>query len=59
VLGPKTFIAHTEDVDDMFARHALQHHCYADDTQTYVSAPPSQVQSIALCLQHCIADVAH
>jgi len=23
VLGPKTFIAYTEDVDDIFARHAL------------------------------------
>ena len=58
VLGPKTFIAYTEDVHDIFAHHALQHHCYADDTQAYVSAPPSQVQSLALRLQHCIADVA-
>jgi len=32
VLGPKTFIAYTEEVDDIFALHALQHHCYADDT---------------------------
>ena len=45
-------------IDAIFAHHALQHHCYADDTQTYVSAPPSQVQSTALRLQRCIADVA-
>jgi len=55
------FISYTEDVDDIFARHVLQHHCYADDTHThiiYVSAPPSQVKSILPRLQHCIADVA-
>ena len=51
------FIAYTEDIDDIFARHALQHHCYADDIQMYVSAPPSQVKSISPWLQHCIADV--
>lgn len=59
VLGPKMFIAYTEDIDEIFAGHALQHHCFADDTQTYVSGPTSQVQSIAPCLQHCIADVAN
>jgi len=51
------FIAYTEDIDDIFARRALQHHCYADDIQIYVSAPPSQVKSISPWLQHCIADV--
>ena len=36
VLGPKMLIAYTEDID-IFARHALQHHSYAGDTQTYTS----------------------
>jgi len=35
----------------------VQHHCYACDTQTYVSCPPSQIHSIAPCLQRCITDV--
>ena len=48
-LGPKMFIAYIEDIDDIFACHALQRHSYADDTQTYVSALPSQVQSICGC----------
>jgi len=46
VLGPKTFSVYTEDIDDIFARHALQHHCYADDTQTRVSAPPPAVAGL-------------
>jgi len=47
-----------EDIDEIFDRHGLEHHCYDDDTQMYVSAPPSKVQSIAMRLQRCIADIA-
>ena len=48
VLCREMFIpTSTEDTDDSCARHALQHHGIADDTQMYVSAPPSQVQSIS------------
>jgi len=52
------FITYTEDIDDIFARHARHHHYYADDTQTYVAAVPSQAQSVSPWLQHCIAYVA-
>ena len=31
VLGPKRFIEYTEDVDDLFVRHSMRHHLFADD----------------------------
>ena len=34
-LGPKTFIAYTEEMDRIFAQHDVSHHCFADDTQAY------------------------
>ena len=39
-LGPKTFIAYTEDVDSIFSAHHVQHHSYVDDIQGYVATPP-------------------
>jgi len=41
VLEPKTFSVYTEDIDDIFARHALQHHCYADDTDARLCSAAS------------------
>ena len=40
-LGPKTFIAYTEDVDGVFLAQHLYHHSYADDMQAYMSTVPS------------------
>ena len=57
-LGPKTFIAYTEEINSVFADHRLDHHCFADDTQAYVATVPSQAHTIAPRVQHCIADVA-
>ena len=57
-LGPKTFIAYTEEINSVFADHRLGRHCFADDTQAYVATVPSQAHRIAPRLQHYIADVA-
>jgi len=35
VLGPKRFIEYTEDVDDLFVRHSMRHHLFADDMQGF------------------------
>ena len=35
VLGPKRFIEYTEDVDDVFVRHSMRHHLFADDMQGF------------------------
>jgi len=34
--GPVEFIAYTEDVSEVFNRHGVQHHLYADDKQAYL-----------------------
>ena len=57
VLGPK-FIAYTEDIDTIFHSHELHHHCFADDTQMYISTPRTEAHTIAPHLQRCISDVS-
>jgi len=57
-LGPKTFIAYTEEMDGVFAQHDVSHHCFADDTQAYTHASRSQASEVANQLNTCIADVA-
>ena len=57
-LGPKTFIAYTEDVDNVFSSHQLDHHSFADDIQAYIHTVPSNANTIGPRLQQCISDVA-
>ena len=57
MLGPKAFIAYTEDVDSVFSAHHLAHHGFADDIQAHKHTMPSQVHTIVPSLQGCIADV--
>jgi len=57
VLGHKKFIAYTEDLDNVFYSHGLHHHCFADDTQMYITIPRSDTHTIAPRLQKCIANV--
>jgi len=37
VLGSKTFIAYTQDIDSIFTQHGVHRHAFADDTQTYLT----------------------
>jgi len=46
--GPVEFIAYTEEVSDVFNRHQVQYHLYADDKQAYVSTPASDVPTAVL-----------
>jgi len=43
VLGPKTFIAYVDNMEDIFVAHGLHHHVFA----------------VAPRLQNCIADVVN
>jgi len=54
--GPVEFIPYTEDVSEVFNRHGVQHHLYADDKQTYVDTPVSDVPTARATLQSCITD---
>jgi len=58
VLGPKKFIAYTEDIDATFQNHGLNHHCFADDTQMYIAIPRTEAHTIAAHLQRCIGGVS-
>ena len=58
VLDPKIFITYTEDIDDIFDTHNVQHHSFADnDTQMYVGSIRSQVHTVTSRPSECIADV--
>jgi len=57
VLGPKTFIAYVDEMEDIFVAHGLHYHAFADDTQTYTDVPLSHSTTVAPRLRNCIADV--
>ena len=59
VLGSVEFISYTGDVTDIFERHHIGYHLFADDKPCYKSLAPSEVDLARACLrvQACVADV--
>jgi len=57
VIGPKSFIAYTEELDSVFLKHDIHHHRYADDTQAYLAVTRPNALTVAPRLQHCLRDV--
>ena len=37
VFGPTLYCMYTKPIGDIVARHGMQYHCYADDTQIYLT----------------------
>ena len=58
VLGPLLFISYTAEVIDVFDRHSVQFHLFADDKQSYVSGRVSEVDDIRRQLADCAEEVA-
>jgi hypothetical protein len=58
VLGPILFILYTADLVPLIDQHSLHGHLYADDTQTYGSCRPDDVQDFEQRISACVDDVA-
>ena len=57
VLGPRLFVQYAEDVDDIFQRHGVHHHLFADDMQGHFSGRLDDVPAIVSRLESCIIDI--
>ena len=59
VLGPVLYCMYTRPVCDIVARHGMQYHCYADDTQIYATVGRDQCIAAALLkIEACVVEVA-
>jgi hypothetical protein len=60
VLGPVLFTIYTSPLASIIARHALNAHMYADDTQLYLSfkpGSPSSFDEAADRIKECVSDI--
>ena len=59
VLGPKVYCMYTYPVGEIIKGHHLLHHCYADDTQLYITVKPSanDVAGATARLESCVVDI--
>ena len=59
VLGPLLYCVYTRPIGDIVTRHGLQYHCYADDTQIYVTVEKNvSIESALARIETCIIEVA-
>lgn len=57
VLGPKQFIAYTEDIVGIFNGLEIVHHGYADDTQGLARTSPSAIEQTVTTLEQMVSQV--
>jgi len=57
ILGALLFIVYGAGLSDVFTKHGVRYHVYADDTRLYVDFPPNDFASAADLTFRCVLDV--
>jgi len=56
VLGQFLFTLYMLPLGDIIRKHGISFHCYAEDTQLYISSRPDETQHFTE-LMECIAEI--